>query len=189
MIILKKLLRTVNNMFKLPFSWLPAHWGTTGKTRKKLEAEYKFKGEPLEYRMAEINYEEDSIELAVALIKIDLKYKKINKIESEKKIATLKGEPWVGTISSEYKKGRGTDGFSFELDWNNEFVVMLREAGYDGLTDNLTVEEWFEDVTKNELVDLIGEDIDDDEKDFTIPKTQTTEEIIDDNGTEKKKYS
>lgn len=180
-------------MFKIPFGWLPAHWGTAGKNRERLKAEYELNGEDLDRRFIEINHDKDSLELNIAIIKLDLKYQKLNEIEADKKIATLKNEPWVGTVSSEYKLNRGTDGFTFELDWNDEFVVMLRDAGYDGLTDELVVEEWFEDVTKNELIDLVGEGVDDadeeDEDDFTIPKTRTVTEIIDDDGTEKKKYS
>lgn len=41
-------------MFKLPFGWLPAHWGTSGNTREILKAEYELYGYELDKRLLEL---------------------------------------------------------------------------------------------------------------------------------------
>lgn len=41
-------------MFKLPFGWLPGHWGLKGKTREIARAEYELTGFALDMRLLEI---------------------------------------------------------------------------------------------------------------------------------------
>jgi hypothetical protein len=43
----------------------------------------------------------------------------------------------------------------FELDWNDEFVVQLKQAGYgfDGDPDEEIVDRWFRDLARNMLSD------------------------------------
>lgn len=100
----------------------------------------------------------DEPEQAIQLFKIDLKYNHISKDKYEKEVATLKDEPWVGVIHSEYNPREGTNGFSFELDWNNKFVEYLAKNGYTGATPEHIVEQWFEDKAAEEYLGIMMED-------------------------------
>ena len=76
--------------------------------------------------------------------------KKTNKPKkkSPKQIATEAGEPWVSVLSMELEKD-SMDRGAFELDWNDIFVAKLVRAGYQGKTDNDIVDNWFQDVCRN----------------------------------------
>ena len=71
-----------------------------------------------------------------------------------KERATAKGEPWVAVLDTKVNKDNIRHGF-FELDWNNEFVVQLKQAGYgfDGDPDEEIVDRWFRDLARNMLTD------------------------------------
>jgi hypothetical protein len=45
---------------------------------------------------------------------------------------------------------------SMELDWNDEFVVTLRKAGYIGQTDEEVVNAWLTDVCKTIALEQIN---------------------------------
>ena len=68
--------------------------------------------------------------------------------KSEKDLATEKGEPWVSVLSMELEK-ENMDRGAFELDWNDLFVAKLIRSGYQGKTDNDIVDNWFQDVCRN----------------------------------------
>ena len=68
--------------------------------------------------------------------------------KSEKELATEAGEPWVSVLSMELAEGSLEQG-AFELDWNEIFVAKLVRAGYQGKTDNDIVDNWFQDVCRN----------------------------------------
>jgi len=68
--------------------------------------------------------------------------------KSEKELATEAGEPWVSVLSMELAEGSLEQG-AFELDWNDIFVAKLVRAGYQGKTDNDIVDNWFQDVCRN----------------------------------------
>ena len=74
--------------------------------------------------------------------------KKTKPKKSEKEIATAKGEPWVSVLSMELEK-ENMDRGAFELDWNDLFVAKLIRSGYQGKTDNDIVDNWFQDVCRN----------------------------------------
>ena len=63
---------------------------------------------------------------------------------SPKERATAKGEPWVAVLDTHINKENIRNGF-FELDWNDEFVVQFKQAGYgfDGDPDEESVDRWF----------------------------------------------
>ena len=63
---------------KLPFGWLPGHWGLKGKTRLRAQAEYELSGIDLDMRMAEIDHDEDPTKLELARLDIRLKHKQID---------------------------------------------------------------------------------------------------------------
>ena len=73
---------------------------------------------------------------------------------SPKERATKKKEPWVAVLETHVNKDNPANGF-FELDWNEYFVLQLRQAGYgfDGDTDELVVDLWFKTLARNMLSD------------------------------------
>ena len=71
-----------------------------------------------------------------------------------KERATHKGEPWVSVLDTHVNKDNIRNGF-FELDWNELFVLQLKQAGYgfDGDPDEEIVDRWFRDIVRNMLSD------------------------------------
>ena len=68
----------------------------------------------------------------------------------EKEEATAKGEPWVGVLDTKVNPENIRNGF-FELDWNNEFIEKLLDAGYKGETNEQIVDGWFKTIARNIL--------------------------------------
>jgi len=73
---------------------------------------------------------------------------------SDKEIATRKKEPWVGVLNTHVNKENVRNGF-FELDWNEYFIIQLREQGYgvEGDKDEEVVDRWFRELCANVVVD------------------------------------
>lgn len=71
-----------------------------------------------------------------------------------KERATRKGEPWVQVLDTHINKDNIRNGF-FELDWNDLFIVQLKQAGYgfDGDPDEEIVDRWFRDIVSQMLID------------------------------------
>jgi hypothetical protein len=71
-----------------------------------------------------------------------------------KERATAKGEPYVAVLDTHVNKDNIRNGF-FELDWNEQFVLQLKQAGYgfEGDPDEEIVDRWFRDLARNMLVD------------------------------------
>lgn len=63
-------------------------------------------------------------------------------MQREKEAATKAGEPWVSVIDTQVNPADIKNGF-FELDWNNEFIEQLLDAGYSGETNEDIVNAWF----------------------------------------------
>jgi hypothetical protein len=72
--------------------------------------------------------------------------------------ATAKGEPYVAVLDTHVNKDNIKNGF-FELDWNDEFVLQLKQAGYgfDGDPEEEIVDRWFRDLAGNMLAEA-GQD-------------------------------
>ena len=72
-----------------------------------------------------------------------------------KERATAKGEPYIAVLETHVNKENLRNGF-FELDWNDEFVLQLRQAGYgfEGDPDEEIVDRWFRTLCK----DVAGEE-------------------------------
>ena len=66
-------------------------------------------------------------------------------LANEKALATEKGEPWVGVLDTQVNPDNIKNGF-FELDWNNEFIEQLLDAGYSGETNEQIVDAWFRTI-------------------------------------------
>ena len=73
---------------------------------------------------------------------------------SPKERATAKGEPWVAVLDTHVNKDNIRNGF-FELDWNDEFIVQLKQAGYgfEGDPEEEIVDRWFRDLAINMLAE------------------------------------
>ena len=73
---------------------------------------------------------------------------------SPKDRATKLKEPWVGVLNTHINKDNIRNGF-FELDWNEYFVLKLKQEGYgfDGDKDEEIVDRWFRELCANVVVD------------------------------------
>lgn len=101
-----------------------------------------------EYDRSMVNLIEDAKQKDLATAELDYREGKIQDLEYNKKIATLKGEPWVTVINMDFTKGNSLEG-SFELDWNQPFVDKLKAEGYTGPTPDNIVNQWFMEVCRN----------------------------------------
>ena len=75
--------------------------------------------------------------------------------QTEKEIATEKGEPWVGILSMDVDPENMHQG-AFELDWNDKFVANLVRAGYQGKpddTDAEIVDRWFQNICRHVVME------------------------------------
>jgi len=71
-------------------------------------------------------------------------------LEAEKEAATKAGEPWVAVLDTQVNPDNIRNGF-FELDWNNEFIEQLLDAGYKGETNEQIVDGWFRTIVSQML--------------------------------------
>jgi hypothetical protein len=106
----------------------------------------------------------DKIEANIELAKTKLeeaesKLKQVEEVEEQAKLtpkdrATRKNEPWVGVLNTHVNKDNVRNGF-FELDWNEPFVLQLKQEGYgaDGDKDEEIVDRWFRELCANVVVD------------------------------------
>ena len=73
-------------------------------------------------------------------------------LEKEKAQATKRKEPWVAVLDTHINPENIRNGF-FELDWNNEFIERLLDAGYKGETNEQIVDSWFKTIARQILED------------------------------------
>jgi hypothetical protein len=71
-------------------------------------------------------------------------------LDTEKAQATKKGEPWVAVLDTQVNPDNIRNGF-FELDWNNQFIEQLLDAGYSGETNEQIVDAWFRTIVSQML--------------------------------------
>jgi len=71
-------------------------------------------------------------------------------LEQEKEAATKAGKPWVAVLDTQVNPDNIRNGF-FELDWNNEFIEQLLDAGYKGETNEQIVDAWFRTIVTQML--------------------------------------
>lgn len=78
--------------------------------------------------------------------------------KTPKEIATERGEPWVAVLDTKVNPDNPRNGF-FELDWNEHFIVQLKQAGYgyDGDPEEEIVDRWFRDLAYQMFVET-GQD-------------------------------
>jgi len=105
------------------------------ETRRQLEQVERTKQE-VESKLKEV---QDQEELA--------------KLTAKERAIRLK-EPWVGVLNTHVNKENVRNGF-FELDWNEYFVLKLKQEGYgaDGDPEEEIVDRWFRELCANVVVD------------------------------------
>lgn len=72
--------------------------------------------------------------------------------KSEKDLATERGEPYVAIIGMDVDPNNLSAG-SFELDWNDKFILQLQRFGYQGKSDADLVDQWFTNVCRNVVLE------------------------------------
>jgi len=111
---------------------------------KAKESDATVAAPPLEVRVPEVSAKPE---------KQPKKVKKPRVVKkTAKELATSKGEPWVNIVSVELDSediGQG----AFELDWNEFFVVKLIKSGYKGKDDQQIVDQWFQDICRNVVLE------------------------------------
>ncbi len=95
--------------------------------------------------------------------------KKNKKKLSAKELADKNKEPYITVLSMEIDPDNPSDG-AFELDWNDIFVARLMKAGYQGKTDNDIVDNWFQSVCRN----VVMENYEQEQADPEIRQAQKT---------------
>ena len=65
-----------------------------------------------------------------------------------KEAATARKEAYIAVIDTKVNPENPRNGF-FELDWNEYFIVQLKEAGYYGESDEEIADRWFQDLCRN----------------------------------------
>ena len=85
---------------------------------------------------------------------------------TEKEKATLAGEPYISILKVDLDPADINNG-SFELDWNDKFVLNLVKQGYKirpDDTDAQIVDRWFQTVCRNIALEVYEQDQADPEK-------------------------
>jgi hypothetical protein len=75
---------------------------------------------------------------------------------SEKEKATANNEPYIAITKVELDPNNINDG-SFDLDWNDKFVLNLIRAGYKikpDETDEAIVDRWFQTICRNIALEM-----------------------------------
>ena len=95
----------------------------------------------------------NEITLAENKANIALEQEESAKLAPKDRATRLK-EPWVGVLNTHINKDNIRNGF-FELDWNDQFVLKLKQEGYgfDGDKDEEIVDRWFRELCANVVVD------------------------------------
>lgn len=77
---------------------------------------------------------------------------------SPKDRATRKGEPWVTVLETKVNPDNIRNGF-FELDWNDLFILQLKQNGYgsEGDPEEEIVDRWFRDIVY-QMLEQEGQD-------------------------------
>lgn len=98
--------------------------------------------------------------------KKETKKKKVEATLSPKELATQNNEPYINIIRVEVDPNDINNG-SFELDWNDKFVLNLIRAGYKiraDDTEQVIVDRWFQTVCRNIALEIYEQEQADPEK-------------------------
>ena len=100
----------------------------------------------------------DEKDMDQEIANIDLEFGHITTEEHAKKTATIKGEPYIKVINMDLDKENPGAGH-FELDFNEHFVEYLANSGYEGVEEDIIVDNWFNDLCRN----IVLSDLEDEE--------------------------
>jgi len=95
--------------------------------------------------------------------KLQRQLEHLSALAKEKDAATKLNEPWVGilTLDVDYDN---LDRGSFELDWNDYFITRLIKAGYEGKEDHDLVDQWFNQICRDIVLETYQQEEADPEK-------------------------
>lgn len=119
---------------------------TMNKFIKKLFGIDKIEAETAEAVKTRLKAEASAV-AAVKATEVAKEAERLAKL-SPKEAATANKEPWVTVLDTHVNKDNIRNGF-FELDWNEYFVLQLREAGYKGDSEEAVVDAWFGELCRN----------------------------------------
>ena len=72
--------------------------------------------------------------------------------KTEKELATERNEPYVAILKVDLDPNNPRYG-SFELDWNQPFILKLMQSGYRGDKEEDMVDQWFQDVCRHVVLE------------------------------------
>lgn len=78
--------------------------------------------------------------------------------KTAREIADDQNLPYISILSVELDPDNIGNG-SFELDWNDKFIVNLVKAGYVGKTDQQMVDQWFQDICRNIITETFEQEM------------------------------
>lgn len=111
----------------------------------------------MEEAIAETRRQLEQVERTKQEVESELKevqdQEELAKLTAKERANRLK-EPWVGVLNTHVNKENVRNGF-FELDWNEYFVLKLKQEGYgaDGDLEEEIVDRWFRELCANVVVD------------------------------------
>jgi len=108
---------------------------------------------------------ETQIEPPMPPVKAPRKPKSVPEL-TPKELATSKGEPYISILSVDLDPTDINNG-SFDLDWNDKFIINLIKQGYKyskNDTDQMIVDRWFQTVCRNIALEVYEQEIADPDK-------------------------
>lgn len=107
-----------------------------------------------DYRLdvARLKFGKKSLEYQIEEVEVDYSENLFNSDEYEKRIATVKGEPWFKITESKIETGeKGPNGvpvgaYSMEADWNQMWIRQLMDNGYVGASDEEVISQWLTEL-------------------------------------------
>lgn len=99
--------------------------------------------------------------------------------EAQKQISELTSKkesgPWIQITGADYDPTRG---FRIDVDWNKDFLKVMREEGMNGPTEEATVQRWLAMMNLNIIDGLEAEAMAADPR-GTVPDVVTDKHLID----------
>ena len=102
----------------------------------------------MENAIAETIRLKEQAEQSLKLVEEAAEEAKRQSLLSPKELATEKKESYIAVLNTHVNKDNVRNGF-FELDWNEYFVLELRNNGYQGETEEEVVDQWFQELCRN----------------------------------------
>lgn len=110
-----------------------------------------------EIKRSEARQIENERDMEKRISEIDLEFGRISQEEHDKKVATLNGEPYIKVVNLDLDEKSPGAGF-FELDFNEHFVEYLANSGYEGVEPDEIVDNWFNDLCQNIVMEGLEDD-------------------------------